>query len=84
MSQSNKWDRSSKADFDKAASGQPEVEQTADAPPKHDAPAKGPKPPGGHAPSSSAWDKHVATKRPDQGKTKDDPNLTKNFNNRSR
>lgn len=100
----SKWDRTSKEDFNRAASGdQPDRlrgkddgTQKDDGPPKLVPPQagldQGPRPPGGHAPRQSAWDRHQAAqqlKQPAADKTRDgpprdDPNLTRNFNNRSR
>ena len=84
----DKWDRSSKDDFNRAASGAPPKDKTV--PPQHGL-DQGPRPPGGHAPRQTAWDRHQAEKQAKAGpskagpdKTRDDPELSRNFNTRAK
>ncbi len=83
----SKWDRSSKDDFNKAAENSPpekEEQAKAEKPAEHNAIGDGPKPPGGRGPSTNAYDRHIESKDKRPETKKDDPNLSKNFNNRSR
>ena len=97
----SKWDDhrddlTSKDDFDKAAKGTPDEPAKDEDKTKsqsysdHDAPGKGPKPPGGHAPTNTAWDRHDQDKAQDgpskdsEVKRKDENNLTDTYNKNAR